>query len=136
MSEVKQRYDLDDIIPELDLLREELAGKIADENIRKNVNEGMTNVITKLRNIEPATNEDSFNRGAKAMFDYFQYRVANRYHGDPEVNKAIQEENKVLLEFIQDALESVDPAQYIDWVSLDEMYERGRQQGLAEGKTK
>ena len=37
MSEVKQRYDLDDIIPELDLLREELAGKIADENIRKKI---------------------------------------------------------------------------------------------------
>ena len=88
-----------------------------------------------LKNTDRGIDEESFNRGAKAMFDYFQYRIANRYHGDTEVNKAIQEENKVLLEFIQDALESVNPEQYTVWVSLDEMYDRGRQQGLAEGKT-
>lgn len=72
---------------------------------------------------------DDFKAGAKAMFDYFQFRIANHWHGRPELNAIMEKENKVLGEWILDALEEVSPEDHVTWVSLDKMYASGFEAG-------
>ena len=71
------------------------------------------------------TISDDFNAGAKAMFDYFQFRMANHWHGDPKVNESCIKENQLLGEWILDALEEVSPKNSAIWRSLDSMYAEG-----------
>jgi hypothetical protein len=73
-----------------------------------------------------------FRKGARAMFDYIQFRVANHYHGRPEIDAICQKENAVLLDWIEDALDDVDPESLATWKSLDAMYASGYRVGKAE----
>ena len=75
--------------------------------------------------IETKPASDDFKAGAKAMFDYFQFRIANHYHGNPKVDAICQKENQVLSEWILDALEEVNPEDAATWRSLDSMYAEG-----------
>lgn len=77
--------------------------------------------------VKPAS--DDFKAGAKAIFDYFQMRMANHYHARPAVQAIMDKENEVLSEWILDALEEVSPETHATWVSLDKMYAMGFEAG-------
>ena len=72
---------------------------------------------------------DDFKAGAKAMFDYFQMRMANHWHARPAVQAMMDKENELLGEWILDALEEVSPETHATWVSLDKMYAMGFEAG-------
>ena len=59
-----------------------------------------------------------FEKGAKAMFDYFAVWAANHYHGDPALEKLYQKENELILEVAEDALEDVSLKSCMDWKKI------------------
>lgn len=59
-----------------------------------------------------------FHRGAKAVFDYMLCRAANNYHGNPEIQKQCDIENKAVTEWIEEALEDVSPESLMEWKSI------------------
>lgn len=89
----------------------EVAGIVACEDCK--------NARNKLAEAERKA-EQGFRDGAKAMFDYFHERAANNYHGNPKVQESMDAENKTVLEWIGDALESVSPKDSCHWRDLTE----------------
>lgn len=78
-----------------------------------------------------------FQRGARAMFDCLMNRAANNFHADPVIQAACEKENATVEEWVADALDTVDPASYREWKSIEAAYERGRKSALKEkGKVK
>ena len=70
-------------------------------------------------------NGKEFTAGAKAMFDYVMYRSANNYSGGSEASqKKCQDENRIVEEWIKDALEEVDEYAYMKWVRIDELQQK------------
>jgi hypothetical protein len=64
--------------------------------------------------------EDKFRMGAKAMFDWFQFRAANHYHGNPKIQAQCDAENEFVLEWAEQALEDVSPETFFEWRKLSE----------------
>ena len=58
------------------------------------------------------SNNKDFDKGAKAMFDYVTYAVANHFHGDPDIQKIMDIENEFAISLIEDALDDVSPDIY------------------------
>lgn len=74
-------------------------------------------------------NMTDFQKGARAFYDSLMFRSANHWHGRPEANKICEQENKLIQEWAEDALEEVSPQSYNDWISAEESYNRGRDVG-------
>ena len=82
--------------------------------------------------IEPTQpNNADFQAGAKAMFDVLSYRAANNWHGNPMIDDACEQESKLVLSWIKDALEDVSPETISEWRSIQEAYDTG----VADGKS-
>ena len=59
-----------------------------------------------------------FQRGVRAMFDYFAYRSANNYHGNPKMNELCNKENELVMSWAQDALRETDEDSFNEWNSI------------------
>ena len=59
-----------------------------------------------------------FQRGVRAMFDYFAYRSANNYHGNPKMNELCNKENDLVMSWAQDALVETDEDSFNEWNSI------------------
>ena len=59
-----------------------------------------------------------FQRGVRAMFDYFAFRAANNYHGNPRMNELCNEENKLIMDWARDALYETDEDSFCEWDSI------------------
>ena len=75
-----------------------------------------------------------FRAGARAMFDSLACRAANNYSGNPEANAQLQEESALVMSWAEDALLEVDPDDYEEWKSLDQMYQDGKEAGIRESR--
>jgi hypothetical protein len=74
------------------------------------------------RTNEPATElSDDFRKGARAMFDSLLCRAANNYHGNPSVDAACTEENKIVTAWAADALAEVSVDDWNEWVSITDL---------------
>lgn len=73
--------------------------------------------------------EDSFRRGAKAMFDYMLMRAANHYHGNPTVQKQCDYDNALVKDWAEDALDAVSPDDSAEWRSVTDAYNTGYKLG-------
>jgi hypothetical protein len=87
----------------------------------------MTDAVQPPEETKPPLTE--FQRGARAMFDYFHIRAANNWHGNPKVQEQCAKENTLLLSWVEDALESVDPAIHAEWKTLQEATKSAYHQG-------
>lgn len=65
--------------------------------------------------------ESGFKKGTRAMFDYFQIRAANNFHGNPEVNLICDQENEIVLSWANDALEEVDINSFNTWKEINNL---------------
>lgn len=74
-------------------------------------------------------NTEDFKAGAKAMFDYLLFRAANNWHVNPVIMKACDEENAIIESWAEDALESVDPEDHEEWISIQTAYKNGFEAG-------
>lgn len=112
----------------------DLAGLIKKHSIQAHGHGTGTDVLKfaeELQGLLTAHNSAAaFTQGAKAVFDALQMRAANHWHGNPEVDKVCQRENKLVLEWAEEALEEVSPESVAKWRSLTDMFEQGRQAGL------
>jgi hypothetical protein len=63
------------------------------------------------------------------MFDEWISRAAGRYHGNPVVQRIIDQENELIYEWAEDALETISPQSYKQWKTAIEMYRHGIQTG-------
>jgi hypothetical protein len=71
---------------------------------------------------EPATElSDDFRKGARAMFDSLLCRAANNYHGNPSVDAACTEENKIVTAWAADALAEVSVDDWNEWASITDL---------------
>jgi hypothetical protein len=74
------------------------------------------------RTNEPATElSDDFRKGARAMFDSLLCRAANNYHGNPSVDAACTEENKIVTAWAADALAEVSVDDWNEWASITDL---------------
>lgn len=64
---------------------------------------------------------DSYRLGAKAMFDWFQYRAANNWHANPAQDKIRADENEIALDWIEDAFEGVSPEHKATWKDITKL---------------
>lgn len=80
---------------------------------------------------EPLTpvEEEAFKKGVRAVFDYLLIRIANNYHGNPQVQKMCAAENSLIKEWAEDALAEVSPEDHALWVSIGDSYTQGYAQG-------
>ena len=62
-----------------------------------------------------------FDKGARAMFDYFACRAANNYHGNSETDKICQKENELIMDLAEDALEDVSPESCATWKTITDL---------------
>lgn len=69
--------------------------------------------------------QDDFNRGVRAMFDYLKIRIANNYSGNKAINEQLEQINNVVGEWLSDALREVSPSDYQEWLSLQQAYAAG-----------
>ena len=74
-----------------------------------------------------------FQKGARAVFDSVQFRAANHYHDDPQINVRCDGESKLVLSWVQDALEKVDPESVVVWKTMNAMFKDGVKVGKALG---
>lgn len=65
---------------------------------------------------------EGFRAGVKAMFDHLLTRVANHWHGLPELNKQCEYDNNLVSEWAQNALKEVSPEDYTTWVNIHEQH--------------
>lgn len=80
------------------------------------------------------TNEklsSEFRDGAKAIFDIIMCRVANNYH--PNCQSECDNENKLVTEWISDALEEVSPEDHFEWISIINSRQEGYNEGFING---
>lgn len=62
-----------------------------------------------------------FRRGARAFFDEISGYAANHYHGNPAVQKRFDEDNRLVLNWAEMALQEVDPEDCMEWKKLEEV---------------
>jgi hypothetical protein len=79
---------------------------------------------------------EEFKAGAKAMFDYILFRAANNYHSRADIQILCNKENKLVTEWITDALEEVSPDSAATWQSIDDAYATGYRTGVSDTKPK
>jgi hypothetical protein len=92
----------------------------APESDRKAAREMIADIRTRVRELAKLEEEDKFRMGAKAMFDWFQFRAANHYHGNPKIQAQCDAENEFVLEWAEQALEDVSPETFFEWRKLSE----------------
>ena len=86
-------------------------------------------------NVEKATDATAdFQKGVRAVFDYFKMRAANNYHSNSKIQAILDKENSVALSWINDALAEVGPEDYTTWKSLLDMYNDGYAAGKRSNK--
>ena len=73
--------------------------------------------------------DDEFRRGAKAMFDWFMFGIANNYHGNPEIQKQCDKENTLIAKWAKDALYDISPKDHAQWLGIREAYQAGYEAG-------
>ena len=59
-----------------------------------------------------------FQRGVRAVFDYFAIRAANNYHGNPKTNELCNKENELVMNWAEDALRETDEESFCEWDSI------------------
>ena len=64
---------------------------------------------------------EAFNRGARAMFDALAMRAANHWHANEAIDKLCREENALVMDWAEDALEEVDPEDCATWRELSKL---------------
>jgi len=64
---------------------------------------------------------EAFKRGARAMFDALAMRAANHWHANEAIDKLCREENALVMEWAEDALEEVDPEDCATWRELSKL---------------
>ena len=78
-------------------------------------------MITKLKKLFCIDFESGYRAGARAIFDYFHFRVVNNYHLDPIIDLECQSENDIVIAWVTDALEEIDPEDYNNWVEISKL---------------
>ena len=64
---------------------------------------------------------EAFKRGARAMFDALAMRAANHWHANESIDKLCREENALVMDWAEDALEEVDPEDCATWRELSKL---------------
>ncbi len=64
-----------------------------------------------------------FQKGARAMFDSLTFRAANHWH--PTAMEQCNYDNKLIYEWVEDALEEVDPGSIVEWRAIDSAFRDG-----------
>lgn len=70
-------------------------------------------------------NAESYNLGARAMFDYLMSRAAMNYSFDDKKDKELEKINDIVRQWATDGLDEIDPKDYQEWVSIDTAYKKG-----------
>ena len=73
---------------------------------------------------------ESFRQGARAFFDHLMCRAANNYHGNPDLQKQCDQDNKLIEEWAADALEAVSPEDFSDWRAINDAHQKGVEAGF------
>ena len=73
---------------------------------------------------------EAFRQGARAFFDHLMCRAANNYHGNPELQRQCDQDNKLIEEWAADALEAVSPEDFGDWRAINDAHQKGVEVGF------
>ena len=68
---------------------------------------------------------EGFRKGVKVLFDYLHDRIANNYHANLDQMAELQKINKVVEEWLSDALREVSEDDYQEWLELHQAYVAG-----------
>lgn len=63
------------------------------------------------------------------MFDWLMFRVANNYHGNPEIQRQCDIENDLVTDWAENALNDVSPKDYVKWREISDAYRAGYEAG-------
>jgi len=64
---------------------------------------------------------DEFKAGARAMFDYITFAVANHYHVRPGAKEQCEIESAYANDVAERALEEVSPEDHAEWLKIGEL---------------